>query len=315
MPPATRAAAELARRRARPERVADGRDRQRGHVWRGGRERRRDGRHGRGGRRVGGQRGHVRRKRRRNRQRGHDRAVVDVVEPRPAREPADRRRGRAGRRDAAAAPAMSDRRAVSAAGRGGAAPAARRAAAAGGAAAPRAAALPERAGPAARVESARRWAQPRSGDALDLHRDQPIACHFGRSARQLRCHRCARRRAAGNTIVQAEALRAMLGATATAAGATQRFSFTGQRPPARGRADPERARRNAGARSLLPGQRGRAAPAQRHRLRRRGEPVRHLHRGRLDGVRPDRSGIRRLGATAAPVFQLPGVRRELRRLG
>jgi lysophospholipase L1-like esterase len=32
--------------------------------------------------------------------------------------------------------------------------------------------------------------------------------------------------AAGNTIIQAEALRAMLGATITAAGATQRFSFT-----------------------------------------------------------------------------------------
>ena len=54
----------------------------------------------------------------------------------------------------------------------------------------------------------------------------PIACHFGGQPGNYDVTVVLGGAAAGNTIVQAEALRAMLGATATAAGATQRFSFT-----------------------------------------------------------------------------------------
>jgi lysophospholipase L1-like esterase len=54
----------------------------------------------------------------------------------------------------------------------------------------------------------------------------PIACHFGGQPGNYDVTVVLGGTAAGNTIVQAEALRAMLGATVTAAGATQRFSFT-----------------------------------------------------------------------------------------
>jgi lysophospholipase L1-like esterase len=54
----------------------------------------------------------------------------------------------------------------------------------------------------------------------------PIACHFGGQPGNYDVTVVLGGAAAGNTIVQAEALRAMLGATVTAAGATQRFSFT-----------------------------------------------------------------------------------------
>jgi lysophospholipase L1-like esterase len=54
----------------------------------------------------------------------------------------------------------------------------------------------------------------------------PIACHFGGQPGNYDVTVVLGGSSAGNTIVQAEALRAMLGATVTAAGATQRFSFT-----------------------------------------------------------------------------------------
>jgi len=54
----------------------------------------------------------------------------------------------------------------------------------------------------------------------------PIACHFGGQPGNYDVTVVLGGTAAGNTIVQAEALRAMLGATVTAAGATQRFTFT-----------------------------------------------------------------------------------------
>ena len=54
----------------------------------------------------------------------------------------------------------------------------------------------------------------------------PIACHFGGQPGNYDVTVVLGGAAAGNTIVQAEALRGMLGATATAAGAMQRFSFT-----------------------------------------------------------------------------------------
>ena len=54
----------------------------------------------------------------------------------------------------------------------------------------------------------------------------PIACHFGGQPGNYDVTVVLGGAAAGNTIVQAETLRAMLGATVTAAGATQRFSFT-----------------------------------------------------------------------------------------
>ena len=54
----------------------------------------------------------------------------------------------------------------------------------------------------------------------------PIACHFGGQPGNYDVTVVLGGAAAGNTIIQAEALRAMLGATITAAGATQRFSFT-----------------------------------------------------------------------------------------
>jgi lysophospholipase L1-like esterase len=54
----------------------------------------------------------------------------------------------------------------------------------------------------------------------------PIACHFGGQPGNYDVTVVLGGAAAGNTIVQAETLRAMLGATLTAAGATQRFSFT-----------------------------------------------------------------------------------------
>jgi lysophospholipase L1-like esterase len=54
----------------------------------------------------------------------------------------------------------------------------------------------------------------------------PIACHFGGQPGNYDVTVVLGGAAAGNTIIQAEALRAMLGATVTAAGAMQRFSFT-----------------------------------------------------------------------------------------
>jgi lysophospholipase L1-like esterase len=54
----------------------------------------------------------------------------------------------------------------------------------------------------------------------------PIACHFGGQPGNYDVTVVLGGATAGNTIVQAETLRAMLGATITAAGATQRFSFT-----------------------------------------------------------------------------------------
>jgi lysophospholipase L1-like esterase len=54
----------------------------------------------------------------------------------------------------------------------------------------------------------------------------PIACHFGGQPGNYDVTVVLGGAAAGNTIIQAEALRGMLGATVTAAGATQRFSFT-----------------------------------------------------------------------------------------
>jgi lysophospholipase L1-like esterase len=54
----------------------------------------------------------------------------------------------------------------------------------------------------------------------------PIACHFGGQPGNYDVTVVLGGSSAGNTIVQAEALRAMLGATVTTAGATQRFSFT-----------------------------------------------------------------------------------------
>jgi len=54
----------------------------------------------------------------------------------------------------------------------------------------------------------------------------PIACHFGGQPGNYDVTVVLGGTAAGNTSIQAEALRAMLGATVTAAGATQRFSFT-----------------------------------------------------------------------------------------
>jgi lysophospholipase L1-like esterase len=54
----------------------------------------------------------------------------------------------------------------------------------------------------------------------------PIACHFGGQPGNYDVTVVLGGAAAGNTSVQAETLRAMLGATVTAAGATQRFSFT-----------------------------------------------------------------------------------------
>jgi lysophospholipase L1-like esterase len=54
----------------------------------------------------------------------------------------------------------------------------------------------------------------------------PIACHFGGQPGNYDVTVVLGGAAAGNTIIQTEALRAMLGATITAAGATQRFSFT-----------------------------------------------------------------------------------------
>ena len=54
----------------------------------------------------------------------------------------------------------------------------------------------------------------------------PIACHFGGQPGNYDVTVVLGGAAAGNTIVQAEALRGMLGATASAAGAMQRFSFT-----------------------------------------------------------------------------------------
>ncbi len=54
----------------------------------------------------------------------------------------------------------------------------------------------------------------------------PIACHFGGQPGNYDVTVVLGGAAAGNTIIQAEALRAMLGATITAAGAMQRFSFT-----------------------------------------------------------------------------------------
>ena len=54
----------------------------------------------------------------------------------------------------------------------------------------------------------------------------PIACHFGGQPGNYDVTVVLGGTAAGNTIIQAEALRAMLGATVTTAGATQRFSFT-----------------------------------------------------------------------------------------
>jgi lysophospholipase L1-like esterase len=54
----------------------------------------------------------------------------------------------------------------------------------------------------------------------------PITCHFGGQPGNYDVTVVLGGTAAGNTSVQAETLRAMLGATITAAGATQRFSFT-----------------------------------------------------------------------------------------
>jgi lysophospholipase L1-like esterase len=54
----------------------------------------------------------------------------------------------------------------------------------------------------------------------------PIACHFGGQPGNYDVTVVLGGAAAGNTIVEAETLRAMLGATATAAGVTQRFTFT-----------------------------------------------------------------------------------------
>jgi lysophospholipase L1-like esterase len=54
----------------------------------------------------------------------------------------------------------------------------------------------------------------------------PIACHFGGQPGNYDVTVVLGGTAAGNTIIQAEALRAMLAATVTAAGSTQRFSFT-----------------------------------------------------------------------------------------
>src|SRR5262245_4933996 len=54
----------------------------------------------------------------------------------------------------------------------------------------------------------------------------PIACHFGGQPGNYDVTVVLGGASAGNTIVRAEALRAMLGATVTTAGATQRFSFT-----------------------------------------------------------------------------------------
>jgi lysophospholipase L1-like esterase len=54
----------------------------------------------------------------------------------------------------------------------------------------------------------------------------PIACHFGGQPGNYDVTVVLGGAAAGNTIVQAETLRAMLGATVTAAGTTQRFTFT-----------------------------------------------------------------------------------------
>jgi lysophospholipase L1-like esterase len=54
----------------------------------------------------------------------------------------------------------------------------------------------------------------------------PIACHFGGQPGNYDVTVVLGGASAGNTIIQAEALRAMLGATVTAAGTTQRFSFT-----------------------------------------------------------------------------------------
>jgi lysophospholipase L1-like esterase len=54
----------------------------------------------------------------------------------------------------------------------------------------------------------------------------PIACHFGGQPGNYDVTVVLGGTAAGNTSVEAEALRAILGATATTAGAAQRFSFT-----------------------------------------------------------------------------------------
>jgi lysophospholipase L1-like esterase len=54
----------------------------------------------------------------------------------------------------------------------------------------------------------------------------PIACHFGGQPGNYDVTVVLGGTAAGNTSVQAETLRAMLGPTITAAGTTQRFSFT-----------------------------------------------------------------------------------------
>jgi lysophospholipase L1-like esterase len=54
----------------------------------------------------------------------------------------------------------------------------------------------------------------------------PIACHFGGQPGNYDVTVVLGGTAPGNTIIQAEALRALLGATVTGAGATQRFSFT-----------------------------------------------------------------------------------------
>jgi lysophospholipase L1-like esterase len=56
--------------------------------------------------------------------------------------------------------------------------------------------------------------------------NNPIACHFGGQPGNYDVTVVLGGAAAGNTNVEAEALRAILGATATTAGATQRFSFT-----------------------------------------------------------------------------------------
>ena len=143
----------------------------------------------------------------------------------------------------------------------------------------------------------------------------PIACHFGGQPGNYDVTVVLGGAAAGNTIVQAETLRAMLGATPTAAGArsASRSRSTSASPRAsRSRTCP------AGTPGLdlyFLGNAGAPPQLARHRLRRGAEPVRHLHRGRLDGLRPDRSRVRRLGTAAAASTSTIRFGRQLRRLG